>query len=149
MIIAGLLKPDSGRNIGGISGNVTVNVSGTEALPRFFPALENVACAAKGNSGEAERGELLLSLGLTADDIKKKPCELSGGMNQRVSLARAVLFHENSGGNTVILDEPFRGFNPASKNIAAELVSSRLTPENLLLVITHDALMRPPSRRCI
>ena len=58
-------------------------------------------------------------------------------MNQRVSLARAVLFHENSGGNTVILDEPFKGLDPASKNIAAELVKSRLTPENLL-VITHD-----------
>ena len=133
MIIAGLLKPDSG-NIGGISGNVTVMFQ----EPRLFPAfsaLENVACAAKGSSGEAEAEKLLLSLGLTADDINKKPCELSGGMNQRV--ARAVLFHENSGGNTVILDEPFKGLDPASKNIAAELVSSRLTPENLL-VITHD-----------
>ena len=83
MIIAGLLKPDSG-NIGGISGNVTVMFQ----EPRLFPAfsaLENVACAAKGSSGEAEAEKLLLSLGLTADDINKKPCELSGGMNQRVS----------------------------------------------------------------
>lgn len=113
MIIAGLLKPDSG-NIGGISGNVTVMFQ----EPRLFPAfsaLENVACAAKGSSGEAEAEKLLLSLGLTADDIKKKPCELSGGMNQRVSLARAVLFHENSGGNTVILDEPFKGLDRRQK----------------------------------
>ena len=133
MIIAGVTKPDSG-SVGGISGNVTVMFQ----EPRLFPAfsaLENVSCVAKGGCEEAEK--LLLSLGLTADDIKKKPSELSGGMNQRVSLARAVLFHEKSGGNTVILDEPFKGLDPTSKNIAAELVRSRLTPENLI-VITHD-----------
>lgn len=133
MIIAGLLRPDSG-SIGGVFGNVTVMFQ----EPRLFPAfsaLDNVACVIK--NGENEAKALLLTLGLTDEDIKKKPSELSGGMNQRVSLARAALFHKHSGGNTVILDEPFKGLDPASKSIAAELVKTKLTAENLL-IITHD-----------
>ena len=70
MIIAGLLKPDSG-NIGGISGNVTVMFQ----EPRLFPAfsaLENVACAAKGGSGEAEAEKLMSEASERADAVRLK-----------------------------------------------------------------------------
>lgn len=133
MIVAGIVKPDRG-SIEGIVGNVTVMFQ----EPRLFPAfsaLENVACVTKNGSDKAS--ELLHTLGLTDEDIKKKPSELSGGMNQRVALARAVLFFEIKGGNTVILDEPFKGLDPVSKEAAAKLVKSRITADNLL-VITHD-----------
>lgn len=52
-----------------------------------FSALENVSCVSRQKEAENRAKELLLLLSLSDDDMLKKPRELSGGMNQRVSLA--------------------------------------------------------------
>ncbi len=135
-LISGLEKPDGGK-ISGVSGNVTYMFQ----EPRLFPAfsaLENVICVGGQKADKNRALELLLSLGISEEDMKKLPHQLSGGMNQRVSLARAVLFFEGFGGNTVILDEPFKGLDPDTRGIAAELVKKSFSCENLI-VITHDS----------
>ena len=135
-IIAGLDKPDSGT-VSGIIGYVTYMFQ----EPRLFPAfsaLENVSCVSRQKEAENRAKELLLLLSLSDDDMLKKPRELSGGMNQRVSLARAILYAVCDGGNTVILDEPFKGLDPAVKEKAAALVVKELSGKNIL-VITHDS----------
>ena len=135
-IIAGLDKPDSGT-VSGMTGYVTYMFQ----EPRLFPAfsaLENVACVSRQKEAERRAKELLFLLSLNSEDMMKKPRELSGGMSQRVSLARAVLYAVSCGGNTVILDEPFKGLDPTAKEKAAVLVTGELSGKNIL-VITHDS----------
>ena len=134
-ILAGLEKPDSGK-IEGVRGNVTYMFQ----EPRLFPAFtawENVRCVSSFPDASESAEQILLSLGLTREDIVKKPSALSGGMNQRVSLARAILFSESTEGNTVILDEPFKGLDPTAKETAASIVAARFSGK-IVLVITHD-----------
>lgn len=135
-IIAGLEKPDNGK-ITGVIGNVTYMFQEPRLFPSFT-ALENVTSIAQKDDLKAEAKELLLSLGLTEEDINKLPSELSGGMNQRVSLARALLFSHHYGGNTVILDEPFKGLDVITKENAAQIVKKWLNNKNVI-IITHDS----------
>ncbi len=134
-ILSGLEKPDAGT-FSGISGPVVYLFQ----EPRLFPAftaLENVALLGRGNSLREKALGLLTRLGLSEEDCQKKPSALSGGMNQRVALARALLFAENGGGNTVLLDEPFKGLDPATKGLAVGCVKELLRGK-ITLVITHD-----------
>ncbi len=135
-IIAGIEKPDQGKILG-VTGDVTYMFQEPRLFPTFT-ALENVTSIAQKEDLKNEAKELLISLGLTEEDIKKLPFELSGGMNQRVSLARALLFSRHYGGNTVILDEPFKGLDEKTKENAAFIVKKMLDGKNVI-VITHDS----------
>jgi ABC-type nitrate/sulfonate/bicarbonate transport system ATPase subunit len=58
-------------------------------------------------------------------------------MQQRVSLARALLFASETDGNFALLDEPFRGLDPATKEKAATLIARHLSSRTTL-VVTHE-----------
>lgn len=63
------------------------------------------------------------------EDKDKKPGQLSGGMAQRLNLARALAYP----GDFLILDEPFAGIDIARKTELKALIRKR----NFILV-THD-----------
>lgn len=138
-ILAGLEDKDTG-SVEGIIGNVAFMFQ----EPRLFPAfsaLDNVLCVSKKSKSKNSRSlakELLYSLGIDEQAMQKKPFELSGGMKQRVALARTVMFYMESGGNTVILDEPFKELDAFSRKLAIRLVSDKLSFANLI-IITHDS----------
>ena len=66
-------------------------------------------------------------------DGSQMPRELSGGMQRRVALARAMAF----GGDILLLDEPFKGLDEALRERIAERIKG-IFPLTVLSV--HDAV---------
>jgi len=135
-VLVGLERPDSGR-VEGITADPVILFQEPRLLPSLS-ALKNVACVLGASDADAKATALLLLLGFRCEDLTKKPSELSGGMAQRTAIARALLFAEERGGNLVILDEPFRGLDPAMKETVAAELTARLADRHVLL-ITHDS----------
>lgn len=64
-------------------------------------------------------------------DAAVRPHEMSGGMQRRVSLARALAFH----GDVLLLDEPFKGLDEALRaRIAARIKNAA----SLTVLSVHD-----------
>jgi len=134
-IAAGLEKPDHGK-VSGVTGRPAVLFQEPRLLPSLS-AVDNVACVSKKKNGRNAASALLMLLGFSVADLSKKPPALSGGMQQRVALARLILFASEYEGNLVVLDEPFRGLDPETKKKAAELLAG--LADRAVLLITHDA----------
>jgi lipoprotein-releasing system ATP-binding protein len=94
---------------------------------------------------EAERraGEMLELVGL-ADKLGRRPAELSGGEQQRVAVARAVVLHPR----LVLADEPTGNLDPQTADEVHQLFHRLNRQLGITLVIaTHnEALMRAMGR---
>lgn len=134
-ILAGLEQAESG-SVTGIVGRPVILFQEPRLLPAVS-ACRNVACISRKKDALNEATTLLLLLGFDKEDVQKMPGELSGGMQQRVAIARAMMFATENEGNFVLLDEPFRGLDPSTKEKAASLIRDTLAG-HIVLVITHD-----------
>lgn len=128
---AGLLRPLSG------SADVGGRVSFVFQEPRLFPWLtaeQNVSAVLPGRGDETREAsrKLLRRAGLSGAE-GKYPGELSGGMQQRVSLCRALAY----GGDALLLDEPFKGLDGELRSEIAALILERSRGAAILLS-THD-----------
>ena len=106
---------------------------------RLFPsltALENVLYAAFDIAGDKER-ELakneLLRLGFSEEDTALYPSELSGGMKQRVSLARAFLRDSD----VLLLDEPTKELDAALATTVKSIILEQ-AKKRTVIVVSHD-----------
>ena len=78
--------------------------------------------------------EILYRVGLKASYLKM-PGELSGGMQKRVSLARALV----STPSVVLLDDPTSGLDPVCSAIIMELIQELQKECNLtMIIVSHD-----------
>lgn len=127
-IMCGLKSPDIGKVETDFSRPAYVFQDA-----RLFPwltALDNVTLVCD-NKQKAEK--TLISLLGDPDSLSKYPHELSGGMKQRVSIARALCYD----GDILFLDEPFRGLDPETKhNISSFLFEA--SRDKTVIMITHD-----------
>ena len=77
----------------------------------------------------------LEKVGLTGDAIYRKPSQLSGGMRQRVSIARAFANEPK----LLLLDEPFGALDALTRGtIQDELIKVWSGTDQTVFMITHD-----------
>src|SRR3990167_2369275 len=111
------------------------------ALFSSLTVLENVAFPLKEHTAlnDATIRDLsllkILLAGLPLDSAIKYPSELSGGMQKRAALARAIVLDPE----LIFLDEPTAGLDP---HLASELdeliIALRRTMGLTIVIITHD-----------
>lgn len=142
-IIAGILAADegkvrlSGREITGFPPEMR-GVGYVPQRPALFAHLtvwHNLIYPLRNGRGSRETVERLIQLlGLTAV-LKKKPRELSGGYQSRVSLARALA----SNPKIMLLDEPLSDVDAATKDTLLLEFRQVLKTMNIpVLYVTHD-----------
>lgn len=125
-IIASTVKASSGK----IQSSYK-KISYVFQEPRLFEwltALENVSIVSNKETAK----ELLSLMGLE-DSIDKYPAELSGGMKQRVSIARALAYEPD----LILLDEPFKGLDDDLRHEVADILFKRLKGTTVIIV-SHD-----------
>jgi len=120
-----------------------------QLLPEFT-ALENVCIPAyiTGKSkteAEAEASELLGFLNLS-DRLEHKPSELSGGEQQRVAVARALINNPS----VILADEPSGNLDSENKNELHKLFFKlRDTFGQTIIIVTHDRQLAKMSDRIL
>ena len=120
-----------------------------QLLPEFT-ALENIVIPAlvagrKRKEAEAVALELLNVLGLS-ERANHKPAELSGGENQRVAVARALINHPD----VVLADEPSGSLDSHNKEELHKLffeLRDRLG--QTFIIVTHDERLASYTDRTI
>ncbi|NBT41081.1 MAG: ABC transporter ATP-binding protein [Alphaproteobacteria bacterium] len=125
-LLAGFEKPDTGQVT--IDGEIVTGpakdrmvVFQETALIPWQTTLENVTFGPKmrgdkqGASLNKEAEELLIKVGL-GEFMHKYPIQLSGGMQRRAELARALINEPT----VMIMDEPFRGLDAMSRSLMQE-----------------------------
>ena len=132
-ILAGLEKADSGT----IEGFGRENVAMSFQEYRLFPtlsALDNarIASPLSKDAATVAAKDLLTRLGFTETDMKKKPSALSGGMRQRVSVARAILSEKP----ILLFDEPTKELDAEMRRTLIELFAEA-AKTRLLVSVTH------------
>jgi putative hydroxymethylpyrimidine transport system ATP-binding protein len=109
-----------------------------DLLVPWRDALGNVLLGAhlRGERPDADRARALLAeVGLTPADAGKMPAALSGGMRQRVALARTLMEDRP----VVLMDEPFAAVDAPTRHRLQDLAARMLAGRTVLLV-THDPL---------
>ncbi len=137
-ILLGLEKVDSGK-VTGMPERVAVLFQ-EDRLCEDVSAYENIALVLERKKTHAQRNaqkcrieQEAAQVGITAEDLTQNVMELSGGMRRRIALLRALLYDADC----VILDEPFKGLDAATKEIVMQYVKEKVAGRTTFLV-THE-----------
>lgn len=129
-LIAGLITPQIGT-IETYGGKISIVFQEDRLLP-WATTLENISLPLLGKDKSVAK-KTLDNVNLT-DSGELFPNEMSGGMNRRIAIARALAF----GGDILLLDEPFNGIDEENKRSLAKLILELFNDKTIVL-ITHIA----------
>ena len=146
-LVAGLLKTDdgvllcAGREIAGPGPDRGVVFQNHSLLP-WLTCFENVYLAVERVFGSKENKSKLKQRTLDALDLvglshaeHKRPNEISGGMKQRVGIARALAMEPN----VLLLDEPFGALDALTRaHLQDELLRIAASTHSTVIMVTHD-----------
>ena len=93
---------------------------------------------------EKEALEALERVGL-ADRAKHLPSQLSGGEQQRVCIARALINHPE----IILADEPTGNLDEANENIVIDIFKQLHRQGTTLIVVTHDPEVAEVAQRTV
>jgi phospholipid/cholesterol/gamma-HCH transport system ATP-binding protein len=152
--ILGILRPDEGTIL--VDGQDITHINGAardKVMKKFgmlfqgaalfdsIPVWENVAFGLIQGRGMARKQardiaiQKLAKVGLSEDVAFLSPSELSGGMQKRVGLARAIAADPE----IIFFDEPTTGLDPIMADIINDLIISTVKDVGATaLSITHD-----------
>jgi nitrate/nitrite transport system ATP-binding protein len=146
-LVAGLLLPTSGNLL---CANKEINGPGPErgvvfqnhSLLPWMSCLQNVQLAVErvfgSNESHAqvvERAKAALNLVGLSHAIEKKPHEISGGMKQRVGIARALAMEPR----VLLMDEPFGALDALTRaHLQDELLKIVANTGSTCMMVTHD-----------
>ncbi len=146
-LIAGLTLPTAGglicngREIAGPGPDRGVVFQQHSLLP-WLSCYENVHLAVErvfgGRESKAqlrERSENALNMVGLAHALKKRPHEISGGMKQRVGIARALAMEPQ----ILLMDEPFGALDALTRaHLQDELMKIVAATGSTVVMVTHD-----------
>lgn len=143
-LIAGFTKPTSGEvlvlgaSVTGPGPDRGMVFQTYSTLP-WLSVLDNVAYGLKvqgeGKKDRIEKAMHLIDLVGLEGHERKLPKELSGGQRRRVDIARTLATEPR----IVLMDEPFRDLDPATKNDMQELLLKLWDKsEATIVMVTHD-----------
>ena len=146
-LIAGLSMPTQGvllcanREIAGPGPERAVVFQNHSLLPwltcfeNVYLAVERVFAATESKAQLKARTDAVLAMvGLTAAS-QKRPGEISGGMKQRVGIARALSMEPK----VLLLDEPFGALDALTRaKLQDELLQIVANTQSTVVMVTHD-----------
>ncbi|NQW80346.1 MAG: ABC transporter ATP-binding protein [Polaromonas sp.] len=146
-LLAGLTTPTEGtllcanREISGPGPERAVVFQNHSLLPwltcheNVYLAVERVFSKTDNKAQLKERTDAALSMvGLTTA-AQKRPGEISGGMKQRVGIARALSMQPK----VLLLDEPFGALDGLTRaKLQDELLQIVATTQSTVVMVTHD-----------
>ena len=146
-LIAGLTTPTSGtllcanREIAGPGPERAVVFQNHSLLPwlscfeNVYLAVERVFAATENKAQMKARTDAVLAMvGLSAA-AQKRPGEISGGMKQRVGIARALSMEPK----VLLLDEPFGALDALTRaKLQDELLQIVANTHSTVVMVTHD-----------
>ncbi|PKO24855.1 MAG: nitrate ABC transporter ATP-binding protein [Betaproteobacteria bacterium HGW-Betaproteobacteria-8] len=146
-LIAGLLDPTSGllfcagREIAGPGPDRAVVFQNHSLLPwltcseNVYLAVERVFSKNEGKTQLLTRTKAALDLVGLSHAAEKRPNEISGGMKQRVGIARALAMEPK----VLLLDEPFGALDALTRaHLQDELMSIMAKSGCTAVMVTHD-----------
>jgi len=151
--LVGLLKPDKGRVWFGPTRIDTLSEPALVPIRRRFGFLfqqgalfdsmsvrQNILFPLREagfpiDGAANQRVERVLGMVGLSEAIDKYPAELSGGMQKRAALARAIVL----GPEVILYDEPTTGLDPIRSDVINELILKlSRTLQVTSIVVTHD-----------
>ena len=146
-LIAGLTLPSTGhlvcagREIAGPGPDRGVVFQNHSLLPwltcyaNVYLAVERVFSASESKAQLKARTDAALALVGLSHAAQKRPNEISGGMKQRVGIARALAMEPR----VLLMDEPFGALDALTRaHLQDELLAIVAKTQSTVVMVTHD-----------